>query len=89
MDGKGHGQYAPILKRQPVDLSILSRNNRGRFPETHIVSALQFGSEIAPNGAGEMPVWGPILGKMNQTNPQELLLRISNLSRYLETLQLK
>jgi mono/diheme cytochrome c family protein len=89
VDGKGHGQYAPMLKRQPADLSMLSSNNRGRFPETHIYSALQFGSAVAPSGAGEMPVWGPILGKMNQTNPQEVLLRISNLSRYLETLQLK
>jgi hypothetical protein len=68
---------------------MLTRNNRGRFPEAHIVSALQFGSAIAPRGTGEMPAWGPILGKMNQTNPQEVLLRISNLSRYLETLQLK
>ena len=89
VDGRGHGQYASILKRQPVDLSMLTRNNRGRFPETHIVSALQFGSAIAPRGTDEMPAWGPILGKMNQANPQEVLLRISNLSRYLETLQLK
>jgi hypothetical protein len=36
-----------------------------------------------------MPVWGPILGGMNQSNPQEKLLRISNLTRYLETLQSK
>lgn len=30
---------------------------------------------------------GPILGNMNRTNDQEKLLRISNLSRYLETIQ--
>jgi mono/diheme cytochrome c family protein len=89
VDGKGHGQYASMLKRQPADLSMLRSNNRGRFPETHIVSALQFGSAVESSGAREMPVWGPILGKMNQTNSQEELLRISNLSRYLETLQLK
>jgi len=34
-------------------------------------------------------VWGPILGKMNVSNPQDRLLRISNLSRYLETIQAK
>jgi hypothetical protein len=32
---------------------------------------------------------GAILGKINQTNPQERMLRVSNLSRYLETLQVK
>jgi hypothetical protein len=36
-----------------------------------------------------MPVWGPILAKMNVSNPQDKLLRVSNLSRYLETLQVK
>lgn len=89
VDGRGHGQYAPALQKHPADLSLLSRNNRGRFPDTHIFSTLEFGSAVAPNGVGGMPAWGPILGKMNQTNPQEMLLRISNLSRYLETLQLK
>jgi hypothetical protein len=36
-----------------------------------------------------MPVWGPILGKMNVTNTQERLLRINNLSHYLESIQAK
>ncbi len=36
-----------------------------------------------------MPVWGPILGKMNQTNFQDKQLRISNLSRYLESIQMQ
>ena len=31
-----------------------------------------------------MPVWGPILGKMNRSNFQDKQLRISNLARYLE-----
>jgi hypothetical protein len=34
-------------------------------------------------------VWGPVLGKMDQANTQERQLRISNLSRYLETIQAK
>ena len=34
-----------------------------------------------------MPVWGPILGNMNRTNLQDKQLRISNLSRYLESIQ--
>jgi hypothetical protein len=50
---------------------------------------LENGSEISSHGSAEMPVWGPILGKMNQYNPQDRMLRISNLSRYLETMQVK
>jgi mono/diheme cytochrome c family protein len=89
IDGKGNGPAAPALKTPASDLTVLSRNNHGKFPDTHIVSILQFGMEMRAHGSAQMPVWGPILGKMNQTNPQEKQLRISNLSRYLETLQVK
>lgn len=89
IDGKGNGPAAPALKAPASDLTVLSRNNHGKFPDTHIVSILQFGMEMPAHGSAQMPVWGPILGKMNLTNPQEKQLRISNLSRYLETLQVK
>jgi hypothetical protein len=36
-----------------------------------------------------MPVWGKILGNMNKTNPQEQQLRMSNLTRYVESIQAK
>ena len=81
-DGRGNGTYAPVLKTQPTDLTVLSKNNRGKLPDTHIYAVLQ-------HGTADMPVWGPILGKMSQGNQQDRLLRISNLSRYLETLQVK
>jgi len=89
VDGKGQGPVAPALKSPPTDLTVLSRNNHGKFPDTHIVTVLQNGSSIPAHGTAEMPAWGPILGKMNQTNPQDRLLRISNLSRYLDTIQVK
>jgi len=89
IDGKGHGPVAPALKLQPTDLTVLSRNNRGKYPDSHIVTVLQNGSELPAHGTAIMPVWGPILGKMNASNPQDRMLRISNLSRYLETLQVK
>jgi mono/diheme cytochrome c family protein len=88
-DARGNGPVAPQLKTPPPDLTVLARDNHGKFPDTHIVSVLQYGSDWPTHGTPQMPVWGPILGKMNQTNPQERMLRISNLSRYLETLQVK
>ncbi|MGD0630194.1 MAG: c-type cytochrome [Terracidiphilus sp.] len=89
VDARGQGPVASALRTPPMDLTVLSRNNHGKFPDTHIVSVLQNGAEIPSHGSAEMPVWGPILGKMNQTNPQDRLLRISNLSRYLESVQVK
>ena len=73
--------------RQPTDLTELQKNNHGKFPDTHIVAILQFGAEVPAHGSSTMPVWGPILGNMNQANVQDKQLRISNLSRYLESMQ--
>jgi hypothetical protein len=89
VDGRGNGPVAPALKFAPTDLSMLTRNNNGKFPGTHIVAVLQNGSTLPAHGTALMPVWGPIFGRMNVSNQQERQLRISNLSRYLETLQVK
>lgn len=88
-DGRGHGPAAPALKTAPPDLTGLAKANHGKFPDTHIVSVLRFGSEMPSHGSAEMPMWGPILGRMSQVNSQDRDLRMSNLSRYLETLQVK
>jgi mono/diheme cytochrome c family protein len=88
IDGKGHGPAAAALKTQPTDLTAISKNNHGKFPDTHVVTVLRFGTETPAHGSAQMPVWGPILGKMNQTNAQDKELRISNLSRYLESIQM-
>jgi hypothetical protein len=89
VDGRGHGPVAPALKVAPTDLSLLARNNSGKFPATHIVAVLQNGSALPAHGTALMPVWGPIFGRMNVSNQQERQLRITNVSRYLETLQVK
>jgi mono/diheme cytochrome c family protein len=87
LNGRGNGPIASSLKTPPADLTVLSKNNGGKFPCAHITTVLQHGVQIPSHGTIEMPVWGPVLGKMDQANPQERLLRISNLSRYLESIQ--
>ncbi|MDE3186159.1 MAG: cytochrome c [Acidobacteriota bacterium] len=87
VDGKGNGPAANALKPAPTDLTELRKQNRGRFPDSHIVAVLEFGTEVPAHGSNLMPVWGPILGKMDQANSQQKQLRISNLSRYLESIQ--
>jgi len=88
-DGKGQGPVASALKSQPSYLTTLARNNNGKFPATHVTAVLQNGVDIPAHGSAAMPVWGPILGKMDVTNPQDRDLRISNLSHYLRTMQEK
>lgn len=88
-DGRGNGPAASALRSQPTNLTGLSKANKGKFPDTHIVSVLKFGADMPAHGSAQMPVWGPILGRMNQLNFQEKELRVSNLSRYLKTIQVQ
>lgn len=91
MDGRGHGPAAPALKMPPADLTMMSRNNQGKFPADHLTSVLRFGSEMPAHGSAEMPVWGPMLTRMDQNDNDHAKaeLRISNLKHYIETLQVK
>jgi mono/diheme cytochrome c family protein len=86
-DGKGTGPASSALKARPTDLTELQKNNNGKFPDAHVTAILQFGTEVPAHGSSTMPVWGPILGNMNRANVQDKQLRISNLSRYLESIQ--
>jgi mono/diheme cytochrome c family protein len=88
-DGRGNGPVAGSLKSQPTDLTALAKMHNGKYPDTHVVAVLQFGSTTPAHGTAEMPVWGPLLGKISNVQSQERQLRITNLSRYLETIQAK
>lgn len=89
VDGRGNGPAASALKNTPTDLTSLAKGNHGKYPETHIVSVLRFGSEVPAHGSAQMPVWGKVFGKMSRVNAQEKDLRVANLSRYIETLQVR
>ncbi len=87
-DGRGGGPVASDLKTQPTDLTMLTRNNGGKYPDTHVVAVLHFGASTPAHGTAQMPVWGKVLGSLNKgTHTQEKDLRIANLSRYLQSLQ--
>jgi mono/diheme cytochrome c family protein len=88
-DARGNGPAAGALKTQPTDLTGLAKTHNGKYPDNHIVSVLRFGTDVRAHGSAEMPVWGQIFTRMTKLNTQEKDLRTANLSRYLETLQVK
>ncbi len=89
VDGRGHGPAASSLKVAPTDLSNLAKANHGKFPDAHLVSVLHFGVDQPAHSSAQMPVWGPILAKMNQASSVDGQLRASNLIRYIQTIQAK
>ncbi|MFP5237747.1 MAG: c-type cytochrome [Acidobacteriota bacterium] len=88
-DGKGNGPVANELKTAPSDLTLLSRQNNGKFPDVHVAAVLRFGANVPAHGSEEMPVWGKVLGRMDARHSQITELRIANLSHYLESIQEK
>ncbi len=90
-DGRGNGPVAAALKVAPSDLTVLSKDHNGKFPSTHVMAVLEFGTETPAHGTAEMPIWGPIFGDMDRgsTTHDVQTLRVSNLTRYVETLQAK
>lgn len=88
-DGRGKGPVAGSLTAQPTDLTTLAKTHNGKYPDAHVVSVLRFGPDVPAHGTAQMPVWGPVLGKMSNAHLTESTLRISNLSRYLQSMQAK
>ena len=88
VDGKGNGPAAAALKKPPTDLTMLAKNNGGKFPAMRVMSAIQEGAQSA-HGSKDMPVWGPILLSVSNNRPSTVSQRVSNLNGYIESLQAK
>ncbi len=88
-EGKGNGPAASALKIKPPDLTVLAKNNGGRFPVERVKKFIS-GDEptLASHGSREMPIWGPIFHQIE--NDQDFgNVRMQNLSKFLETIQQK
>jgi mono/diheme cytochrome c family protein len=88
-DAKGSQPGTVSLKVKAPDLTRLAARNGGSFSLAHMRGIIS-GEEMLPHGHGsrEMPVWGPILSQVDRD--QDLgRVRVDNLARYIESLQVK
>jgi mono/diheme cytochrome c family protein len=58
MSGVGNGPVAPSLKKKPANLTLLSKNNGGVFPEKEVRDYIDGTKTAAAHGTREMPIWG-------------------------------
>lgn len=89
VDGKGSGPAVDALKVPPPNLTTLARRNGGKYPSDHVTSAIQGDLRLPAHGSKEMPVWGDLFWGMSQGHSSEVQLRITNLNKYVESLQAK
>lgn len=89
MDGKGRGPAAEALKVPPPDLTTLAKMNGGKYPFDRVTSAIHGDLRLPAHGSKEMPVWGVPFWRLSQGHSSEVQLRVTNLSKYIESLQAK
>jgi len=88
-DGKGGGPAASALKVPPTDLTLLSKNNGGKYPSLKVSSSIRGESVTPAHGSKDMPVWGSLFWSMSSGHEGEVQQRVTNLTRYIESLQAK
>jgi mono/diheme cytochrome c family protein len=65
-DGKGNGPTAKYLTVKPADLTVLSKNNTGQYPDFkagtfpffHVFQVIDGRTLVAAHGDRSMPIWG-------------------------------
>ncbi len=88
-DGKGNGPAAGAMKMPPTDLTLLSKNNGGKYPALKVSSTIRGDSAIPAHGSKDMPVWGSLFWAMSKGHESEVQQRVANLTKYIESLQAK
>ena len=87
--GKGDGPAAAALKTPPPDLTLLAKNNGGKFPAHHVRSIIDMGVAEAAHGTKDMPIWGPLFKAISGQDSRVVNLRISSLTDYIKAMQTK
>jgi mono/diheme cytochrome c family protein len=87
--GKGDGPVGRALKSAPTDLTQLAKGNAGKFPELRVFGAISGDVQVPAHGSKDMPVWGALFLRLNDSDASKAKLRIRNLTKYIASIQTK
>ena len=88
-DGKGAGPAAEALKVPPSDLTTLASRDGGKYPSLRVAAIIRGEATLAAHGTKEMPIWGNLFWGMSGGHETEVQQRVTNLNKYIESLQKK
>ena len=94
MDATGDGPVADTLKKKPANLTLLSKNNGGKFPYDHVFNMISGTEVVASHGTREMPIWGLVFARRNQPGspgrtPEQVKKRIDTIIAYIQSIQVQ
>src|SRR5215472_13707056 len=86
-DAKGNGPAASALKVSPINLTILSKKNGGKYPAAHVGAVIRGQAAVPSHGTETMPIWGPLFSSISPGHDGQVQQRIANLVSYIESQQ--
>jgi mono/diheme cytochrome c family protein len=87
-EGKGNGPAAAALKAPPPDLTTIAKRY-GKFSAREVQDQITGTGKMAgAHGTREMPMWGPAF-RAAHSNPDVATLAVSNLVKFVESIQVK
>ena len=94
IDGKGHGAALYITPNaKPPDLTVLSKNNGGRFPTKRVYKSIDGRNGIPSHQRFDMPFWGttfqPEGKEFTPASDAAVKARIMTIVAYIKRLQEK
>lgn len=87
----GDGPVAAVLTRKPTDLTVLTEQNRGEFPEAYVRRVID-GRDLPVSAHGQvaMPVWGQHYSRGTLAySEKNIQIRIDELVAHLQFIQTK
>ena len=89
--GNGNGPAASVFTKPPTDLTMLARNNNGKYPAARVYTVLKFGTPVPAHGNIQMPVWNTLFRSLQFPDDPGAVtqLRIHNLVEYIQSIQAK
>jgi hypothetical protein len=86
--GRGNGPAASALTPRPTNLSTLSRKS-GTFPAAHVQASLKGTDPVVAHGIPGMMVWGALFLADANGSQAKADARISDLVKFVESIQTK
>ena len=87
------GAASRLFTKPPTNLTLLAKNNGGKFPMMEVIGIVRGDQPIAAHGTREMPVWGQIIGgdptEEGMYKKDAAEAQILTIGTYLESIQVK
>jgi hypothetical protein len=61
----------------------------GTFPKDQVSQVIRGEANAETHSLQDMPVWGPVFRSLNSSQEPVVRMRVANLTRYIESLQVK